>query len=298
MWENDAIVNDCPKFQKRSPTEDDHAVLLPRDDLTHYRIPLSLRGSTRHVDVRRPTQDEIENEDLERFELTYSTPEWEPGSSRSSALEELLEEETASSPSTGDENSISIVGSLPTSCRSNVAGLNSISLYEHEVTQSSAILASISNIYCDDLLAREMREKRNVSAFASHSRSHGLSAETFAKNWNIPVERAKRTLSVTTQGGIRSRPDVLRRFKTNDRMLRYNRLNTNMFTDTMEAGALSRRQIKYAQVNVVPPSWMKAYGMRTKGDVHHTLSDLFRDVGVPERMAMDGSKEQLSCPPD
>jgi hypothetical protein len=37
MRENDVIVNDCPKFQKRSPTGDDHAVLLPRDDLKHYR---------------------------------------------------------------------------------------------------------------------------------------------------------------------------------------------------------------------------------------------------------------------
>jgi hypothetical protein len=135
---------------------------------------------------------------------------------------------------------------------------NAISLYEHEASQSSAILASISNIYCDDLLAREMRKRRNVSTFASHSRSHGLSAETLVKNWNFPVEHAKRTLSVTTQRGIRSRPDVLmRRFKTNDRMLRYNRLNTNMFTDTVEVGTLSRRQNKYAQVYVVPPNWMK-----------------------------------------
>jgi hypothetical protein len=79
-----------------------------------------------------------------------------------------------------------------------------------------------------------------------------MSAETLAKNWGIPLERAKRTLAVTTQRGLRIRPSMLsmltQRFKTNDRTLRYRRLNTVMFTDTLEAGTLSRRQNKYAQV--------------------------------------------------
>ena len=293
LRENDVIVNDRPKFQTKNPTENDHAVIVTRDDLSTYRIPLSLRGSTSFLDVRRPSAEELKDESLERFELTYSTPDWEPGSTRFSEIESRLEQETAMSPTTGDVNSISVVGSLSTIRRLNVAGLNAISIYEHEASQSSAIMASISSIYCDDLLARSMREKCNVSAFASKSKSHGLSAETLARNWNIPVERAKRTLTVTTQRGIRSRPDVLtRRFKTNDRMLRYNRLNTNMFTDTMEAGTLSRRQNQYAQVYVVPPNWTKAYAMRTKGDAHHTLSQLLHDIGVPEKMVMDGSKEQ------
>jgi hypothetical protein len=61
-----------------------------------------------------------------------------------------------------------------------------------------------------------------------------MSAETLTKNWGMPLERAKRTLAVTTQRGLRNRPSMLtQRFKTNDRMLRYRRLNTVMFTDTL-----------------------------------------------------------------
>jgi hypothetical protein len=65
-----------------------------------------------------------------------------------------------------------------------------------------------------------------------------------------------------------------------------------MFTDTMEAGTLSKRQNKYAQVFVVPPNWTKVYTMRTKGEAHHCLGSLFHEVGVPDKMVMDGSKEQ------
>jgi hypothetical protein len=46
MRGNDVIVNDWPKFQRRSPTEDDHCVIIARDDLTTYSMPLSLRGTT------------------------------------------------------------------------------------------------------------------------------------------------------------------------------------------------------------------------------------------------------------
>jgi hypothetical protein len=286
MRENDVIVNDRPKFQTRNPTEDDHCVIVSRDDLSTYRFPLSLRGTTSFIDVRKPTDGEIQDDSLERFELTYQSPDWEPGTDRFSVMEDRLELETAARPSTGDRSTVSAVN------RAEVDMTPAISMYEHEVSQGNAILAGISSVYCDDLLAQAMRERRIVSAVTSGSRT-ALTPETLAKNWNIPLERAKQTLAVTTQRGIRSRPTVLtRRFKTNDRMLRYNRLDAKMFTDTLEAGTLSRRQNKYAQAYVIPPNWTKAYSMRKKNDAHHTLSSLFHDIGVPETLVMDGSKEQ------
>jgi hypothetical protein len=43
---------------------------------------------------------------------------------------------------------------------------------------------------------------------------------------------------------------------------------------------------------VIPPNWTKAYAMRNKSVAHHTLSSVFHDVGVPETLVIDGSKEQ------
>ena len=134
-----------------------------------------------------------------------------------------------------------------------------------------------------------------ISTIQSQKQVNSISPEFLAKNWMIPLERAKRTLQVTTQKGIRSRPNLLtRRFKTNDRMLRYNRLNCTMFTDTLQSSVLSRRQNKYAQVYCVPPNWTKAYAMSAKSEAHNTLSSLFHDVGVPDTMVADGAGEEVA----
>jgi hypothetical protein len=57
-----------------------------------------------------------------------------------------------------------------------------------------------------------------------------------------------------------------------------------MFTDLLEAKTKSKRGNNYCQVYCVPPSWIRAYAMEKKSDAHHTLSELLRDVGAPEKM--------------
>ena len=52
-----------------------------------------------------------------------------------------------------------------------------------------------------------------------------------SKRWGISPHKAKRTLTKTTQRGVRRSltPELTRRFPTNDRMLRYRRLPHNCF---------------------------------------------------------------------
>jgi hypothetical protein len=65
-----------------------------------------------------------------------------------------------------------------------------------------------------------------------------------AARWMISPDRAQCTVVMTTQRGVRTclNPTLSRRFPTNDRMLRYNRLPHTMFTDTMFASAVSPSQ--------------------------------------------------------
>jgi hypothetical protein len=125
--------------------------------------------------------------------------------------------------------------------------------------------------------ARTSNKKPGDTALADTMRTHcsnvasvytdnlkttgGLTAEQLARNWMIPLApKARRTIEMTTQRGIRTRPDgLIRRFMTNDRMLRYNRLALTMFTDTLKADSESYRQNKYAQVFAAPPAWIRAY---------------------------------------
>ena len=78
MRENDIVVNECPKSQLTDPTVDDHAILIDRkDEPFPFRIPLMLRGTISAIPVRRPTDAEFADFELERFELTYETPDWD-----------------------------------------------------------------------------------------------------------------------------------------------------------------------------------------------------------------------------
>jgi type II secretory pathway component HofQ len=125
-------------------------------------------------------------------------------------------------------------------------------------------------------------------------RRNGIDAQMLARNFGIGLDTAKKTLKVTTQRGVRSvaNPTLSRRFRTNDRQLRYKRLPVDMFTDTMISKVKSRRQNQYAQIYATAEGWTRAYPMQTKSQAHETLSMLHQQVGVPNVMIMDGSKEQ------
>jgi hypothetical protein len=76
----------------------------------------------------------------------------------------------------------------------------------------------------------------NVSSVRATMRDKGgVDAATFAKNFGIGIEAAKRTSLVTTQRGVRKiiHTSLNKRYKTNDRQLRYRRLPVTLFTDKM-----------------------------------------------------------------
>ena len=115
--------------------------------------------------------------------------------------------------------------------------------------------------------------------------------ETLSKRWIISRERAKATVQQTSQRGVRLCL-LAKRYPTDERMLRYNRLPHNLYTDTPIAGTKSKRGNKNAQVFASPYGWTRAYHMKANSDCHDALSVLFSRDGVPPAMIMDGSKEQ------
>ena len=85
---------------------------------------------------------------------------------------------------------------------------------------------------------------------------------------------------------------IMKRFPTNERMLRHSRLPHSMFTDTLLAGTASQSGHKFAQVFATSYCWYHTIPMTNKSDSPLTLDRLFRYEGVPPETIMDGSKEQ------
>jgi hypothetical protein len=105
----------------------------------------------------------------------------------------------------------------------------------------------------------------NVPLVKSEMRDKGgIDAETLAKNWGIGIEAAKSKRLVTTQRGIRRmvHPSLTKRYKTNDKQLRYRRLPVTMYTNTMYSTILSRQMNKAAQIFTTDFGFVRAFPLK------------------------------------
>ena len=133
------------------------------------------------------------------------------------------------------------------------------------------------------------------SSISTKKGKPSVSPYDLAKRWGIGLATVKKTLLRTTQRGLRTAPNPLlsQRYRTNDRMFRYKWLSTDIFTDALLVGIKSHRRNTCTQVYAHRNTWCKAYPMKTKGEVHHSLSFLFLQEGVPKTLIMDGAREQV-----
>ena len=63
---NDVTVGETPKFMVANPTDETHALTIPDDDepTRAVHLPLALRGVTSLLNVRKPTLDEWNSDDI------------------------------------------------------------------------------------------------------------------------------------------------------------------------------------------------------------------------------------------
>ena len=135
---------------------------------------------------------------------------------------------------------------------------------------------------------------RSISSLPSSTAGKPFDPQLLAQNRGIDLQTAKRTVNVTTQRGVRTvlHHTPSRRFRTNDRQLRYRRLPIDCFKGTLISNMKSRRNNLYAQVFAMSDGWCRAYPMAKKSQAHKGLSLLYQQDGVPSGMVMDGAREQ------
>jgi hypothetical protein len=122
-----------------------------------------------------------------------------------------------------------------------------------------------------------------------------VDAETLAKRWLIPANRAARTVNQTTQQGVCTmlNPTLSCCFPTNDCMLHYPHMPHPVSGNTMFAGTESKNGNKCCQVFATNFGWARAHPLKQKGEAHEVLPLMFKRDGVPPKMIVDGSKEQV-----
>jgi hypothetical protein len=132
---------------------------------------------------------------------------------------------------------------------------------------------------------------------AMAGRPNGVTAKHLSKVWKIDVETAKRTIDVTTQ--LRQHEadsSMSRNYSTNDRMLRYKRINSHFFTDTffVTKKAKSQRGNSCMQLFVSDKGFVYVVPMKSKSDFPFALKQFAKEIGVPLALISDPSGEQTS----
>ncbi len=80
----------------------------------------------------------------------------------------------------------------------------------------------------------------------------------------------------------------------NDRAIRYRRISSKFFTDTMFATkkAKSLQGNTCAQVFVLDKDFVTVYMMKMESNYINTLKEFAKDVGAPDMLVCDASKTQ------
>ena len=99
----------------------------------------------------------------------------------------------------------------------------------------NSVLRGVSCTLDDKSFIKDMKSRVQVSSVSSSAKKPKINPATLAKKWGIGLDVAQNTIKKTTQRGVRTvlHPTLSRRFRTNDRQLRYKRLTPNMFSDTL-----------------------------------------------------------------
>jgi hypothetical protein len=231
---NDVVVNETPKFQSLEPTSLLHTISVRGDDVDDVLvIPLHLFGVVSCFPTFKPSQEEFET--CPRYELTYQSPVYDPTVTLFSEQEASMTDSYGKLKPSGDSHP---KRRQVCSLRQKEPEVEKLSVSYSDTLEK---FQDLSIVLDDNTLIAEVKHNVNISdvnlssIHATMRDNGGVDAATLANNFWIGIEAAKRTRLVTTQGGLRKiiHPSFNKRYKTNDRQLRYFCLPVILFTDTM-----------------------------------------------------------------
>ncbi len=180
------------------------------------------------LNVRGITLDEWNSNAFKRLHLTSETLTWDPTTT-------LYEEQEAVM--------IDYSGRVVTTTQPLMGLIN------HLVNN---LLSSLTTVQADvtedekfyDVLASHVQISSIKTSLNEHIRlrkTTPIDPQTLAAHWMISPERAKQTVVMTMQRGVRTclNPTLSQRFPTNDQMLWYKHVLHTMFSDRLFAGSIS-----------------------------------------------------------
>ena len=146
----------------------------------------------------------------------------------------------------------------------------------------------------DDKCVEEIAKQ--VSAMSADT-SDRAKTHRLSKLWMISEDLAKGAIDHNTHlNRLNSDNNLSRHYSSNDRMLRYRRINSTFFSDTMfvHEKATSLRGYKCCQVFVSDKGYVAVYPMKRQEEFQTAFHWFCKQVGVPVELVVDAHKAQTS----
>ena len=168
-----------------------------------------------------------------------------------------------------------------------------------DLFQSDPFTTSLNELEqsLSDIVAPQHMNQIMTSVGALAGKSKGVSADKLSKLWLISDKLAAGAIDQNTQLCKHNADNIMsRQFSTNDRMLRYRRIQSAFFSDTMFATpkAKSTRGNSCCQVFVSDKGFVAVYPMKTQEEFQTALHWFCKQIGVPISLIVDAHKAQTS----
>ena len=267
------------------------------------RAMLDYNGELNPPDRRLDKPMEVDDDHMDIFELSsVSVEQW------NEQIDANISESHASISHGYDESNnedrlfaeaLSVRGEISKLCASigscNISDDNApCSLFDRPTT---ATIADLENMLASMIEPKELQKVQSIVSAMSAGTPRGPSAATLSKLWLISEPLAEKSLEQNTQLCRHNADNVMsRQFTTNDRMLRYRRLQSAFFTDTMFATpkAKSTRGFTCCQVFVSDKGFVSVYPMKSQEEFQTALHWFCKQVGVPVSLIVDAHRAQMS----
>ena len=167
------------------------------------------------------------------------------------------------------------------------------SIFDEPITTS---VDNLDSMLMSMLDPTEVADIQASIASASADSPDGISPKVLSKLWCIPENLAKDAVAQSTQLCRHNADNYMsRNLSTNDRMLRYRRLQSVFFTDTMFAlKHQSTRRNVCCQVFVSDKGFVAVYPMKSQKEFPTALHWFCKQVGVPDSLVADGHRSLQS----
>jgi hypothetical protein len=163
------------------------------------RLPLSLDGVISYLPVRKPSAEEFRN--FHKLNLTYESPIWDPYSTDFSRQEEKFTDSKGALVTRNSAHANIQIVTTRDSTVSMVLSSVSMLLEDKHLIDDESMRDPFGSL--DDSSPLSLQFSCIVSVAQSSNYRYKVTPEELAKQWNIGLLTAKRTLLATTQRGVK-----------------------------------------------------------------------------------------------